>query len=243
MADFTNATVIGNAQKINDECASTGTRYNPSLARLKLTFLQGKVDEAKAAEVDAVTKLGVFDPFRKARKMVFDPIDATCFGAKGIFNGSGTTKADQNRLMGLYRSLCGIRKVPKKNPPVPEDHHYISVSQQEFDSKVENFLAIIVLLENNSLYDPNEVEYKTATLRATYDDAVLKNAAAKLASGPYERAIELRDNLLYADGTGLCDVYNHEVKEYCKGVMTNDFRPVYLRIKKIILKKRKLKNV
>lgn len=113
----------------------------------------------------------------------------------------------------------------------------ISSSQQSYDSKVNNFSNLIQVLEQSAAYNPNEEELKITTLRQKLEEMKSRNTALIHANTEYSNARLSRDQLLYDNLTGLCQI-TKEVKQYVKSVF-GATSPQYKQISSLLFVKRK----
>ena len=97
-----------------------------------------------------------------------------------------------------------------------------------FDSRLDNLFKLIQLLLSIPEYNPNEEELKIAYLNTLMEDLKLKNAAVIEKTIPLSNARISRNNILYKDDTGLCDMAMN-VKTYLKSL----FGPTSLEYKQI----------
>jgi len=75
-----------------------------------------------------------------------------------------------------------------------------------FNTKIENYRNIVVMLSILSAYKPNENDLTIESLKARLEDLKRVNSACIAADAAAEAARKLRDIVLYADKTGLVDV-------------------------------------
>ena len=82
---------------------------------------------------------------------------------------------------------------------------------------MENFKKLKELLNEESLYNPNETELKITALTTLVTDLETKNTAVIAATTPLSNERVGRDHVLYDKQSGLVDVAL-EVKKYTKSV-------------------------
>jgi hypothetical protein len=92
-----------------------------------------------------------------------------------------------------------------------------SVSQQSYDNYVTHFGNLIDWVELQPTYNPNEPELKVAAMKLYWDKIDKANKAVIAGTVPYKNALTERDELLYAEKTGLVDTAL-DVKTYVKSV-------------------------
>ena len=138
----------------------------------------------------------------------------------------------------INRKIQGSRKggnntPTPSEPPNPDEPQPdgTSVSQQSYDSLIENFARLVDLVSSEPTYTPNEVELQVATLTALVTDLRAKNTAVINANTALSNARLSRNITLYKEKTGLVDVAG-EVKKYVKSVF-GATSPQYKQISKI----------
>lgn len=138
----------------------------------------------------------------------------------------------------LNRKVQGSRKgkgTKPEAPPTPPDSatedKQISVSQQSYDSIIENIGKLGELIISEPTYAPNEVDLQVATLTTFHSNLKATNTAVINATTAISNARIARNNILYADKTGLYDIAQ-EVKKYVKSVF-GATSPQYKQVSKI----------
>ena len=106
---------------------------------------------------------------------------------------------------------------PTPVPPVPPTPEQISVSQQSYDSLLENFNKLILLVASEPTYTPNEVDLQVINLNILASNLATQNTSVINATTALSNARIARNNTLYANKTGLYDI-QVEVKKYVKSV-------------------------
>ncbi|MFH0895092.1 MAG: hypothetical protein V2A54_11720, partial [Bacteroidota bacterium] len=103
-------------------------------------------------------------------------------------------------------------------PEMPAAKH-ISASQQSYDSLIDHFNKLVILVASEPLYVPNENDLKTAQLNTYLNALKTTNSAVITTYANYCTALNNRDNMLYAKKTGLVDI-TMDVKKYVKSVFS-----------------------
>ena len=85
---------------------------------------------------------------------------------------------------------------------------------------VEHFNGLIELVSSHAEYNPNETELKVATLQTYLAELKTANTNVVNANTTWSNSRISRDNLLYADTTGLVDIAL-DVKAYIKSVFNS----------------------
>jgi hypothetical protein len=219
-----NAKNVANFEDLISFCTGYGAAYNPSKASIKLVALGTLRTTAQGTLVAVVTASTGFINATNARVIAFDPLKPL---ATRIVNALSATDATPEMIedaKSINRKIQGSRKggsTPPPEPPPegtpPPDDNQISVSQQSYDSLIENFAKLVDLVKSEPTYTPNEVELQIVTLTALVLDLRAKNTAVINAITALSNARIARNKTLYADKTGLYDI-QLEVKKYVKSV-------------------------
>ena len=205
-------------------CTGYGANYQPSKAAIKLAALTALRTTAQGTIVAVVTASTAFINATNARVIIFDPIKKL---ATRIVNALSATDATDEMIEDaktINRKIQGSRKGNGKTPPPPPpdgtpppDDNQISVSQQSYDSLVENFKKLVSLVDSEPTYTPNEVDLQVVTLTAQAVDLGAKNTDVITATTDLSNGRITRNKVLYLKATGLYDIAQ-EVKKYVKSV-------------------------
>ena len=244
---------VANFEVLISFCNGYGAPYNPSNNNLKTPQLQTTLTSAKSALQTVKTYGTAYENTRNAREIALAPapIKKFCTRIINALEATNATKLTINNAKTINRKIQGKRApIPKTLPvtppvtppnggttPIPLEVHQISVSQQSYDSLIDNFTKFVVCVSAEPLYVPNEADLKVAALNSTLTNYKTLNTAAINAATPYKNALIARNTLLYQDSTGLVDIAL-EVKKYVKSVF-GATSPQYKEISKIEFKKQK----
>jgi hypothetical protein len=201
-----------------------GTVFNPSKPSIKLTALQTLSTSAKAA----ISAVNAAEPAYKnavaARESGFEPLSKLITRVNNALKATDTTDQIDESAKTLVRKIQGTRATAKKTEEekktlaaAGKEVVEISSSQMSYDSRLDNFDKLIKLLTSVTLYAPNEADLKVTALTTLYNDLKTKNAAVIAATTPLSNARISRNDILYKDITGLCDIAA-DVKTYVKSV-------------------------
>jgi len=215
---------VANFEDLISFCTGYGTAYNPSKATIKLTALNTLFTNAKNSLAAINSVLPASTNAINAREIVFAPLSKLITRVVNGLDSSNVPKQVVADAKTIARKIQG-KRASKKLPtvadnlatPENESQKSISASQMSFDNRIENMDKLIQLLTSQSGYAPNETDLKVVTLTALLADMKAKNTAAINALTPLSNARILRNNLLYATGTGLVAIAG-EVKKYVKSV-------------------------
>jgi hypothetical protein len=180
------------------------------------------------------------------RTAAFEPLDKLVTRVLRVAETLDLNETALKALKELVRRIHGTRAVPKKtttnsndpNTDPANEHKYVSVSERSFTQRIEHFAQIIALLRAEPKYAPYEQDLTCNALELFHNKMVTTNQAAEIASYPLGTARNHRNQILYADTTGLVDVA-HDVKKYVRGALGQDSNE-YKMIQKLEFKKTKV---
>lgn len=198
-------------------CTSYGASYNPAKASIKLAALNALHADAVGALANVNAQLAAHTNAVNAREEAFAPLKALVTRVVNAAIASDMGKSIQADIKTIARKLQGRRAAPKKEADEAGGTKTISVSQMSFDQRIENWDKLVQLLASQPQYVPNEPELSQAGLGATLSALRASNAAAIGTQTALSNARIVRNNLLYAEGTGLVDC-SVNVKSYVKSL-------------------------
>lgn len=222
---------VANFESLISFCNGYGTKYNPAQNAIKLTALDTLHTNAKSALKSVNDKLAKFTVATNQRQLAFEPINKLTTRLIAALDASGTTDKIVEDARTIGRKITGARKNKKILIPNPDDSISISVSQQSYNARLENYSKLKELLEEEPLYKPNETDLKITTLTTQITDMATKNTAVISATTTLSNARVARNHVLYDKNTGLVDVAL-EVKKYVKSVFGTS-SPEYKQVSKI----------
>ncbi len=201
-----------------------GTAYNPSKVSIKIPALQALSASAKGA----ISTVNAAEPAYKnavaAREAAFTPLNKLITRVMNALKATDTTVAIDNSAKTLARKIQGARAKAKKTEEEKKvlaaegkEVVEISSSQMSYDSRLDNFDKLLMLLASVTLYTPNEEDLKVAALTTLYNDLKAKNTAVLTATTPLSNARIVRNEILYKPDTGLVDTAL-AVKTYIKSL-------------------------
>ena len=145
---------------------------------------------------------------------------------------SGTTSLAVDDAKTINRKIQGIRAskktvtAPQVSAPAQHDasaaatppaDKSISVSQQSYDSQIDQFAKLIEVITQNTSYNPNEAELQVKSLSVKLANMKTCNTTFinRYIAGSNDRIV--RDNVLYTPQNGLVPTAL-EIKKYIKSV-------------------------
>jgi hypothetical protein len=216
---------VANFESLISICTGYGTAYNPSKEDLKLTALDVIFTSSRSALQTVKTAKTAYDNACNAREIAFVPLKKLCTRVVNALEATDATLQTVNDAKTINHKIQGkSSNSSKKSATTTTDTaatatgtKTISVSQQSFDSLVDNFEKLIVAVTAEKSYSPNEADLQVTTLNATLTRLKTLNTDAINATTPYDNAMIERDNILYQTDTGLIDIALN-VKKYVKSV-------------------------
>lgn len=202
-----------NFQSLIAFCHGQGNRYNPSNNRLKMDQLQLLGVSAFEKLHQVQIKKEAFNGYTNKRRKAFEDIKPFATKIINAFAASGVEKTILEEAKAINKRLQGVmlKGIPATNS------NETCASQQSYDRKIEHFAALITLLENNPVYNPNEEELKITTLQSKLNCLQTHNEELFQSYRQYSQALQERNQLLYHPQNGLLQTVK-EVKQYVKSV-------------------------
>jgi len=215
---------IANFDTLVTFATSYGTAYNPVRTAIKLPALQALATSGKAAVAAVNAALPAYSNAIAAREVAFAPLSKLITRVLNAIKASDTTVNVDENARTIARKIQGIRATPKKSEEAKKalaaegkEVNEVSSSQMSYDNRLDNLDKLIKLLTSIPLYAPNEAELKVTALTTLYNDLKAKNTAVVAASAPLSNARIARNDIMYKDTTGLCDIAI-DVKTYIKSL-------------------------
>lgn len=244
---MTSTSETGHAKNVNnfDELISFATgydlAYNPSKASIKLSALQSLSTDAKNALKAINTSQSAYSNAVADREAAFIPLNKVVTRVLNALKASGTTDQVADNAKTIVRKIEGTRATPKKTDAEKTALEAegkkiieISASQMSYDSRLANLDKLIQLLASVTLYIPNEIELKVATLTILHAGLNAKNAAVIGTTAALSNARILRNDILYKADTGLVDVATG-TKTYIKSLY-GATGPQYKQVSKLMFR-------
>ena len=208
---------VANLQKLTEQ-VNVYTLYNPPVDNLKVANLQtlyttastklNEVEDKRNANKNAITlRQTAFENLKPTATKIINHL-----GILGLSQGTIDQAKSINRL---------IQGGQKKEATPPEEGKEpaktVSTSRQSYTQQAENFGILLQLLGIISAYNPNEDDLKLATLN-TYKESLLSTTqSVDQTEAELNNKLIERDNILYAEGTGLYTIAQN-VKKYVKSI-------------------------
>ena len=208
---------VANLQKLTEQ-VNVYTLYNPPVDNLKIANLQ-------TLYTDASTKLNEVEDKRNAnknaitlRQSAFENLKPTATKIINHLAILGLPQGTIDQAKSLNRLIQGGQK--KETAPIVEGKEpakTVSTSRQSYTQQAENFGILLQLLGTISAYNPNEDDLKLANLNTYKESLMSATQSVDQTEAELNNKLIERDQILYADGTGLYTIAQN-VKKYVKSI-------------------------
>jgi hypothetical protein len=212
---------IANLQDLISFCQGYGAVYNPTKSSLTITSLQTLYQTSLTSLNTAKTQKTSFDNATNERKNAFSPLKPLATKIVNAFAVSGVDTLAVANAKTVNKKLQGTTKKASTSstgiPPLEGLGGGISTSQQSYDRLIDHFANLIEVLQQNTLYNPNENDLKVTALQAKLIELQTKNSNLINAYTQYSNAMIQRNQILYNPLAGLVQT-TKEVKQYVKSI-------------------------
>jgi len=206
-------------------CTGYGTAYNPTKSSIKIVAMNTLLTNVRNTLQTVKATKTVYDNATNAREIAFANLKKLSTRVVNALGATDAVKQTVDDAKTINRKIQGKRADNIKTLPVtppaegttPTEVIQISVSQQSYDSLIDNFSKLIVSVTAEPLYIPNETDLKVTALNTLLTNLKTSNTAVINATPSYRSAIITRNTTLYQPATGLVDTAL-EVKKYVKSV-------------------------
>ena len=218
---------VANFEDLISFCTGYGTAYNPTKNSIKIAAMNPLLTSARNTLQTVKTTKTAYDNGTNAREIAFANLKKLSTRVVNALEATDATKQTVDDAKTINRKIQGKRADNIKTPPVtppaegttpaPTEVIQISVSQQSYDSLIDNFSKLIVSVTAEPLYIPNETDLKVTALNTLLTNLKTTNTAVINITPAYRSAIITRNTTLYQSAIGLVDTAL-EVKKYVKSV-------------------------
>ena len=212
---------IANFQDLISFCQGYGALYNPTKESLKIPQLQELYQLALEKLNATKSQKTSFDIATNERRLTFSKLKPLSTKIINAFAVSGADALAINNAKTVNKKLQGSPSkktdttTSKTETETPANS--ISTSQQSYDRLIDHFSNLIQVLEQNTIYSPNEEELKLTSLQTKFTDLQNKNTNLINAYTSYSNAMIDRNQTLYNPLSGLVQT-SKEVKQYVKSI-------------------------
>ena len=208
---------VANLQKLTEQVI-TFTNYNPPVDNLKVVNLQTLYTTASAKLSEVEDKRHANKNAITLRQSSFENLKSTSTKIINHLEILGLPQGTIDQAKSLNRVIQGGQKKTTTPPdengqPAPT----VSTSRQSYTQQAENFGILLQLLATIPTYAPNEDDLKLTNLNAYKDSLVSSTQSVDQTEAELNLKLIERDQLLYADGTGLYSIAQN-VKKYVKSL-------------------------
>ena len=229
---------VTNFESLITSAIAFGETYNPTRESIKLPALKALMGTAKTSLNALNIAQSNYSIAVAAREFAFLPFGTLITRVKNAIKATDTSTQIDESVETIVRKLQGRRAGSKITDEQKaalaaegKESTQISVAQLSYDSKLENFDKLIMLLSSVPEYTPNELELNVDSLKAHYTELQSKNSDVLTASIQLSNARIARNNILYKPKTGLVDTAV-DAKIYIKSVYGAS-SPQYRQISKL----------
>lgn len=212
---------IANFQDLISFCEGYGAAYNPTKESLKIPQLQALYQEAQNKLNEAKTQKSAFDNATNERRKAFSNLKPLSTKIINAFAVSGADALAVSNAKSVNKKLQGTSSkksiTTTDNLPPSGELKGASTSQQSYDRLIDHFANMIQVLEQNTVYAPNEEDLKVEKLQTKLTELKSKNTNLINAYTSYSNAMIGRNQTLYNPLTGLTQTAK-EVKQYVKSI-------------------------
>ena len=208
---------VANLQKLTEQI-TVYTLYNPPVDNLKIANLQTLFTTASAKLAEVEEKRNANKNAITIRQNTFENLKSTCTKIVNHLDILGLSQGTIDQAKSLNRLIQGGQKKtttpPEEGKEIPKT---VSTSRQSYTQQAENFGILLQLLATISTYAPNEDDLKLVNLNIYKDTLVSSTQAVDQTEAELNAKLIERDQILYADGTGLYSIAQN-VKKYVKSL-------------------------
>lgn len=226
---------VANFESLISFCESNDADYNPSKKSLKIPSLSIMFKQAREKLIAVTNTKNIYDLVINDRQIAFTDLKPTATRIINALDASNAPKQTLNDAKTINRKIQGKRAKAKSSQE--DEKRTISVSQQSFNSILDNFAKLVDLTHSESGYEPNEEDLKVDTCQTYIQQLQIINSKVINAYIVYSNAIIDRNNFLYAADTGLVYIAS-DVKKYIKSVF-GATSPQYRQVSKLKFRKGK----
>ena len=208
---------VANLQKLTEQ-VTVYTLYNPPVDNLTIVNLQLLYTTANTKLTEVEDKRNANKNAITLRQSAFENLKST---ATKIINHLGILGLPQGTIdqaKSLNRLIQGGQKKATTPPEEgKEETRTVSTSRQSYTQMADNFGILLQLLGTIPTYNPNEDDLKLTNLNTYKDSLVSSTQSVDQTEAELNNKLIERDQLLYADGTGIYSIAQN-VKKYVKSI-------------------------
>ena len=208
---------VANLQKLTEQ-VTVYTLYNPPVDNLKVANLQTLYTTASAKLNEVEDKRNANKNAITVRQSAFENLKSTATKIINHLEILGLPSGTIDQAKSLNRVIQGgQKKAVTALEEGKEETKTVSTSRQSYTQMAENFGILLQLLGTIPTYNPNEDDLKLANLKTYKNSLVSSTQSVDQTEAELNNKLIERDQLLYADGTGLYSIAQN-VKKYVKSL-------------------------
>ena len=228
---------VANLQKLTEQ-VNVYTLYNPPVDNLRVANLQTLYNTASTKLSEVEDKRNANKNAITLRQSAFENLKSNCTKIVNHLEILGLPQGTMDQAKSLNRIIQGGQK--KTVAPTEEGKEApqtVSTSRQSYTQQADNFGILLQLLGTISTYNPNEDDLKLANLNTFKNSLVSSTQTVDQTEAELNNKLIERDQILYADGTGLYSIAQN-VKKYVKSLY-GATSPEYTNVSRIEFTSRK----
>ena len=208
---------VANLQKLTEQ-VTVYTLYNPPVDNLKVANLQTLYTTASAKLNEVEDKRNANKNAITVRQSAFENLKSTATKIINHLEILGLPSGTIDQAKSLNRVIQGgQKKAVTALEEGKEETKTVSTSRQSYTQMAENFGILLQLLGTIPTYNPNEDDLKLLNLETYKNSLVSSTQSVDQTEAELNSKLIERDQLLYADGTGLYSIVQN-VKKYVKSL-------------------------
>ncbi len=212
-----NAKNVANLQKLIEQ-VTVYTAYNPSIDNLKIENLNTLYTTALASLSAVEEKRNANKSAIHTRQQAYENLKPTCTRIINQLDILGLSSGTLDQAKSFNRLIQGSKKKKEEtNEEENQENKSVSTSRQSYTQLADNFSKLLQLLSTIPSYNPNTEELKLTTLNTYLTSLTNSTQAVDQTEAELNTKLIERNNILYADGTGLY-IIAQNVKKYVKSV-------------------------
>ena len=208
---------VANLQTLTEQ-VNVYTLYNPPVDNIKVANLQTLYTTASAKLNEVEDKRNANKNAITVRQSAFENLKSTATKIINHLEILSLPSGTIDQAKSLNRVIQGGQKKAVTPPEEgKEEAKTVSTSRQSYTQMAENFGILLQLLGTIPTYNPNEDDLKLANLETYKNSLVSSTQSVDQTEAELNNKLIERDQLLYADGTGLYSIAQN-VKKYVKSL-------------------------
>ena len=208
---------VANLQKLTEQ-VTVYTLYNPPVDNIKIANLQTLYTTASAKLAEVEDKRNANKNAITVRQSAFENLKSTTTKIINHLQILGLPSGTIDQAKSLNRLIQGgQKKAVTPTEAGKEEPKTASTSRQSYTQMADNFGILLQLLSTITEYNPNEDDLKLANLNTYKESLMSSTQSVDQTEAELNNKLIERDQLLYADGTGLYSIAQN-VKKYVKSL-------------------------